>query len=161
MELIKNINDMVNNLVWGIPMLILIIGTGIYFSVRLGFFQIFRFRHILSSTIFASFRKKEKKKDKSKKSLSPFQAMSTALAATIGTGNIAGVASAVAIGGAGAVFWMWVSAFFGMMTSFAENVLGVYYRKKNAKGEWSGGAMYFIGEGFKNKKIARVLYATQ
>lgn len=156
MDLIKSINDMINSVVWGVPMLILIIGTGIYFSVRLGFFQIFRFKHVLNSTIFSSF-KKENKKDKNKKSLSQFQAMSTALAATIGTGNIAGVASALAIGGAGAVFWMWMSAFFGMMTSFAENVLGVYYRKKNEKGEWSGGAMYFISEGFKNKKLGKIL----
>ena len=157
MELIKSINDMINAVVWGIPMLILIIGTGIYFSVRLGFFQITKFKHVLKTTIFSSFGKKNEKKESSKKSLSQFQAMSTALAATIGTGNIAGVASALAIGGAGAVFWMWVSAFFGMMTSFAENVLGVYYRRKNAKGEWSGGAMYFISEGFRNKKIAKVL----
>lgn len=156
MELIKSINDMINNVVWGIPMLILIIGTGIYFSVRLGFFQIFRFKHVLDSTIFDYFKKKENKRN-NKNSLSQFQAMSTALAATIGTGNIAGVASALAIGGAGAVFWMWVSAFFGMMTSFAENVLGVYYRQKNDNGEWSGGAMYFISKGFKNKKIGKIL----
>ena len=154
MEIIKNINDAVNSVVWGVPMLILIIGTGIYFSFRLGFFQLFRFKHVLKSTIFSAFGKK---KDKNRNALTPFQAMSTALAATIGTGNIAGVASAVAIGGAGAVFWMWVSAFFGMMTSFAENVLGVYYRKRNEKGEWSGGAMYYIGEGLKNKKLAKVL----
>ena len=155
MHMIERINDAVNSVVWGVPMLILIIGTGIYFSVRLGFFQIFKFKHILKSTIFSE----SKNKNGDKKSLSQFQAMSTALAATIGTGNIAGVASAIAIGGAGAVFWMWVSAFFGMMTSFAENVLGVYYRKKNKKGEWSGGAMYFISEGFKNKKIGKLLSA--
>ncbi|MBE6784194.1 MAG: alanine:cation symporter family protein [Ruminococcaceae bacterium] len=154
MHIIKSINDAVNSVVWGVPMLILIIGTGIYFSFRLGFFQVSKFRHILSSTIFSAFGKK---KEQNEKALTPFQAMSTALAATIGTGNIAGVASAVAIGGAGAVFWMWVSAFFGMMTSFAENVLGVYYRKKNKKGEWSGGAMYYISEGLKNKKLAKVL----
>ena len=154
MHIVKSINDAVNSVVWGVPMLILIIGTGIYFSFRLGFFQVSKFRHILSSTIFSAFGKK---KEQNEKALTPFQAMSTALAATIGTGNIAGVASAVAIGGAGAVFWMWVSAFFGMMTSFAENILGVYYRKKNKKGEWSGGAMYYISEGLKNKKLAKVL----
>ncbi len=152
MHVIERINDAINSVVWGVPMLILIIGTGIYFSVRLGFFQIFKFKHVLKSTIFS-----KSKNNGDKKSLSQFQAMSTALAATIGTGNIAGVASAIAIGGAGAVFWMWVSAFFGMMTSFAENVLGVYYRKKNKKGEWSGGAMYFISEGFKNKKAGKLL----
>lgn len=154
MQMIERINDLVNSVVWGVPMLILIIGTGIYFSVRLKFFQIFKFKHILKSTIFS---KSKNNKNDDKKTLSQFQAMSTALAATIGTGNIAGVASAIAIGGAGAVFWMWISAFFGMMTSFAENVLGVYYRKKNKNGEWSGGAMYFISEGFKNKKVGKIL----
>ncbi len=155
MELIKTINDAVNGVVWGVPMLILIIGTGIYFSVRLGFFQVVKFGHVLSSTIFSAFGKKNKSKDTG--ALSQLQAMSTALAATIGTGNIVGVATAVAVGGAGAVFWMWISAFFGMMTSFAENVLGIYYRKRNKDGEWSGGAMYYISEGLKNKKAGKLL----
>lgn len=153
MEIIRSINDAVNSVVWGAPMLILIIGTGIYFSCRLGFFQLFRFRHVLNSTIFSVFKSKGTTKSKDKKAISQFQAMSTALAATIGTGNIAGVATALTIGGPGAVFWMWVSAFFGMMTSFAENVLGVYYRTKNKDGEWAGGAMYYISEGLKKRKF--------
>ncbi len=153
MEIIKSINDAINSVVWGIPMLVLIIGTGIYFSCRLGFFQLTRFKFVLDSTIFSVFKKKEKTKKEDSKAISQFQAMSTALAATIGTGNIAGVATALTVGGPGAVFWMWVSAFFGMMTSYAENVLGVYYRKKNKDGEWAGGAMYYISEGLKSKKV--------
>ena len=156
MEIIKAVNDAVNSVVWGVPMLILIIGTGIYLSCRLGFFQLTRFRHILNSTIFSTFKNKKGKESRDKKSISQFQAMSTALAATIGTGNIAGVATALTIGGPGAVFWMWVSAFFGMMTSFSENILGVYYRKKNKDGEWAGGAMYYISEGLKKNKLAKV-----
>ncbi len=155
MEIIKSINDAVNSVVWGVPMLVLIIGTGIYFSCRLGFFQITRFKHVLQMTILSAFRKNKSGKTNDKKSISQFQAMSTALAATIGTGNIAGVATALTVGGPGAVFWMWVSAFFGMMTSFAENVLGVYYRKKNKDGEWAGGAMYYISEGLKERKIVK------
>lgn len=155
MEIIRSINDAVNSVVWGVPMLILIIGTGIYFSCRLGFFQLTRFKHVLQMTIFSAFGKNKNGKSREEKSISQFQAMSTALAATIGTGNIAGVATALTVGGPGAVFWMWVSAFFGMMTSFAENVLGVYYRKKNSDGEWAGGAMYYIGEGLKEKKIVK------
>lgn len=151
MQIISKINDAVNSVVWGVPMLILIIGTGIYFSFRLGFFQFRYFPLVLNKTIFSALKKDNKKGDKNAKSISQFQAMSTALAATIGTGNIAGVATALTLGGAGAVFWMWVSAFFGMMTSFAENVLGVYYRKKKTNGEWSGGAMHYISEGFKDK----------
>ncbi len=157
MEMITSINNAVNSVVWGIPMLVLIIGTGIYFSFRLGFFQFIRFPHVLKSTILASFSKKDKARKREGKAISQFQAMSTALAATIGTGNIAGVASALLVGGPGAVFWMWVSAFFGMMTSFAENVLGIYYRKKNKDGEWAGGAMYYISEGLKDKKYVKFL----
>ncbi len=154
MGLIKSINDAVSSVVWGFPMLMLIIGTGIYFSCRLGFFQLTRFGYVLKSTIFSVFKNKGTIKSKDKKAISQFQAMSTALAATIGTGNIAGVATALSVGGPGAVFWMWVSAFFGMMTSFSENVLGVYFRKKNKDGEWAGGAMYYISEGFRGRKLA-------
>ncbi len=153
---IENVNNAVNGVVWGVPMLILIIGTGVYLSIRLKFFQIVHLKHVFSKTIVGVFRKKpkEKGKEKDKKSLTQFQAMSTALAATIGTGNIAGVATAITMGGPGAVFWMWVSAFFGMMTSFSENVLGIYYRRKNDKGEWSGGAMYYIKNGLHCKWLA-------
>ncbi len=129
-ELIKSINQQINALVWGPPMLALIICTGFYLTVKTGFFQITRIRMILDNTIFALFRKKSVTKSKDKKAISQFQAISTALAATIGTGSIAGVVTAITIGGAGAVFWMWVSALLGMMTVYAENVLGIYYRKK-------------------------------
>jgi amino acid carrier protein len=149
---IAQINNSVNGIVWGIPMLVLIIATGIYMTVGTGFFQVKRAKHVSRETFLAIFRKKSVTKTKDKKAISQFQALSTALAATIGTGNIAGVATAIAIGGPGAVFWMWVSAFFGMMTNYSENVLGIYYRKKNDHGEWSGGAMYYLKEGVGRKK---------
>ena len=147
-ELIEKTNAAVNQYVWGMPMLVLIIGTGIYFSIKSGFFQIRNIKLWLSKTIGSLF---VKNKITDKKSITQFQAFCTALAATVGVGNIAGVASAIALGGPGAVFWMWVSAFFGMMTSYAENVLGIYFRKKNDKGEWSGGAMYYLRDGLKGK----------
>ncbi len=149
---ITDVNGSINTVVWGIPMLLLIICTGIYITVRTGFFQVFYAKIVANETFLAIFKKKSITRTKDKNAISQFQALSTALAATIGTGNIAGVATAITIGGAGAVFWMWFSAFFGMMTNYAENVLGIYFRKKNLKDEWSGGAMYYIEEGFKNKK---------
>ena len=152
-QIVSDINDKVNSVVWGIPMLILIVSTGIYMTVRTGFFQIARAKFVSRETIFAIFKKKSVTKSNDKKAISQFQALSTALAATIGTGNIAGVATAVVAGGPGAVFWMWVSALFGMMTKFSENVLGIYYRKKNEKGEWSGGPMYYLENGVSKKKV--------
>lgn len=149
---IGNINGKIGALVFGTPMIILILGTGIYFSFRLKFFQIFKCRHIFKNTLCTLFNKKQKKSDN--KSISQFQALSTALAATIGTGSIAGVATAITIGGAGAIFWMWMSAIFGMMTVFAENVLGIYYRRKNVKGDYVGGPMYYIETGLKSKWLA-------
>ena len=154
-DTVAKINGAVNGVVWGIPMLVLIIGTGIYMSVRTGFFQITRIKTWANETFLAIFKKKSVTKTDEKKAITQFQALSTALAATIGTGNIAGVATAVCIGGPGAVFWMWLSALFGMMTSFSENVLGIYFRKKNEHGEWSGGAMYYLEEGLKDKKGLR------
>lgn len=154
-DTVSNINGAINGVVWGIPMLILIISTGIYMSVRTGFFQITKFKTWANETFLAIFKKKSVTKTSEKKAITQFQALSTALAATIGTGNIAGVATAICIGGPGAVFWMWISAFFGMMTNFSENVLGIYFRKKNEKGEWSGGAMYYIEEGLKERKGLR------
>ncbi len=158
---ITNINGIINGWVWGIPMLVLIITTGILMTVRTGFFQIVRAKVVGNETFFAIFRKKHVTKTKEKKAISQFQALTTALAATIGTGNIAGVATAIAVGGPGAIFWMWLSAFFGMMTNFSENVLGIYYRRKNSRGEWSGGAMYYLRDGFGAKKgmknVAKVL----
>ncbi len=143
---------MLNEIVWGAPTLVALLAAGVYFTVGTGFFQLRHFWHCLKSTIFSSVGKSS-----DKGSISQFQAMSSALAATLGTGNIAGVAAAVATGGAGAVFWMWVSAFFGMMTGFAENVLGIYYRRKNADGEWAGGAMYYIGRGLSENRFTKPL----
>ena len=151
-EIITSVNSAVNGVVWGIPMLVLIISTGIYMTVRTGFFQITKIKHWANETFLAIFKKRSVTKTKEKKAISQFQALSTALAATIGTGNIAGVATAIAVGGPGAVFWMWLSAFFGMMTNYSENVLGIFYRKKHDHGEWSGGAMYYINEGLKDRK---------
>lgn len=154
-DTVAKVNGAVNGVVWGIPMLVLIIGTGIFMSVRTGFFQITRIKTWANETFLAIFKKKSVTKTDEKKAITQFQALSTALAATIGTGNIAGVATAVCIGGPGAVFWMWLSALFGMMTSFSENVLGIFFRKKNEHGEWSGGAMYYLEEGLKDKKVLR------
>ena len=154
-DTVAKVNGAVNGVVWGIPMLVLIIGTGIFMSVRTGFFQITRIKTWANETFLAIFKKKSVTKTNEKKAITQFQALSTALAATIGTGNIAGVATAVCIGGPGAVFWMWLSALFGMKTSFSENVLGIYFRKKNEHGEWSGGAMYYLEEGLKDKKGLR------
>lgn len=154
-DTVAKVNGAVNGVVWGIPMLVLIIGTGIFMSVRTEFFQITRIKTWANETFLAIFKKKSVTKTEEKKAITQFQALSTALAATIGTGNIAGVATAVCIGGPGAVFWMWLSALFGMMTSFSENVLGIYFRKKNEHGEWSGGAMYYLEEGLKEKKGLR------
>ena len=149
---VEAVNDAINGFVWGIPMLILIISTGIFMTIRTSFFQITKIKYWFGETLIAIFKKKSVTKTKDKKAISQFQALATALAATIGTGNIAGVATAIVIGGPGAVFWMWVSAFFGMMTNFSEKVLGIYFRKKNADGEWAGGPMYYIEEGLKDKK---------
>ena len=151
-RLITSANEAINKVVWGAPMLVLIIATGIYMSIRTNFFQLRHARHIGKETFLAIFTKKSVTKTKDKKAITQFQSLSTALAATLGTGNIAGVATAIALGGPGAVFWMWVSAFFGMMTNFSENVLGIYFRKKNDHGEWAGGPMYYIENGLKDKK---------
>lgn len=151
-EFIKEANNAINAVVWGVPMLALILGTGVFLSIRLKFFQFTRIKLWFGETFLAIFKNRKVTKTKEKKAISQFQALSTALAATIGTGNIAGVATAITLGGPGAVFWMWVSALFGMMTSYGENVLGVYYRTKNAEGEWSGGPMYYLQEGLKKKK---------
>lgn len=141
-----------NNIVWGMPTVFLFLGSGIYLSYKTGFFQIFRIGHTFKMTVGTLF-KKSKNKNKNSGSVSQLQAVSTALAATIGTGNIAGVATALTIGGAGSVFWMWVSAFLGMATAYSENLLGVFYRRKNKKGEFVGGAMYYLKYGLKSKRI--------
>lgn len=151
---IENANNAVNQIVWGPPMLILFLAVGIYLTLGTGFFQIVRSGHIIKNTVGAMFKNKSVVKTKDKKAISQFQALATALAATVGTGNIVGVATAITAGGAGAVFWMWFSAFFGMMTNFSENVLGIYYRNKNEKGEWTGGPMYYIEEGLHTKWLS-------
>ena len=149
LEIIANVNGKINNAVWGLPGLILLIGTGILLTCATKFFQVSRWGHWWNKTIIKTVKESGKKKQESsdKKSISQFQALCAALAATIGTGNIAGVAAAIVTGGPGAVFWMWFAAFFGMMTNFSENVLGIYYRRKNANGEWSGGPMYYLTDG--------------
>ncbi|MBR6501971.1 MAG: alanine:cation symporter family protein [Clostridia bacterium] len=152
LKFIENINGEINGVVWGIFGLILLIGTGIIVTCCTKFFQISRLGTWWKNTIGSMFSKEVMKHRKEKGTISPFQALCTALAATVGTGNIAGVAAAICIGGAGAVFWMWVAAFFGMMTNYAENALGIYFRRKNSEGEWSGGAMYYLQDGLGAKK---------
>ena len=152
LDKIAEINGEINGVVWGMFGLILLIGTGIITTVCTKFFQVSRIGLWWKNTIGNMFSKSVLKHRKEKGVISPFQALCTALAATVGTGNIAGVAAAICIGGAGAVFWMWVAAFFGMMTNYSENVLGLYFRRKNEKGEWSGGAMYYLQDGLGGKK---------
>lgn len=148
LEGVASVNGVINNAIWGLPGLILLIGTGILLTFGTKFFQISHIGHWWKHTIVSVFKKDSKSTKKTdKKSISQFQALCAALAATIGTGNIAGVATAIVTGGPGAVFWMWVAAFFGMMTNFSENVLGIYYRRKNKDGEWSGGPMYYLKDG--------------
>ena len=142
---IESINSAVNNFIWGVPAMICIIGVGLYLTLRTHFLQIRKFPYAIKTTIGRMFRKK----DASDGSLTPFQAVCTALAATVGTGNISGVAGAIAIGGPGAVFWMWISALLGMCTKFAEVTLAVHFRETNAQGDLVGGPMYYIKNGLK------------
>ena len=145
---VKTVNDAVNGAVWGLPGLILLIGTGILLTVGTKVFQISHVGHWWKNTIASVFKKNSNATKKTdRKTISQFQALCAALAATVGTGNIAGVAAAIVTGGPGAVFWMWVAAFFGMMTNFSENLLGIYYRRRNKDGEWSGGPMYYLRDG--------------
>ncbi|MBP3595350.1 MAG: alanine:cation symporter family protein [Lachnospiraceae bacterium] len=152
LQTIESINGEINSVVWGAFGLLLLVGTGIIVTTMTKFFQVTHIGLWFKKTIGRLFKQDVIKHSKEAGSISPFQALCTALAATVGTGNIAGVASAICIGGAGAVFWMWVAAFFGMMTNYAENVLGIYYRRKNENGEWSGGAMYYLADGLGKKK---------
>ena len=147
LETIAAVNTAVNNFVWGIPAMVCIIGVGLLLSVRTHFLQIRKFPYAIKTTIGRMFRKK----DASDGTMTPFQAVCTALAGTVGTGNIAGVAGAIAIGGPGAVFWMWCSAVLGMCTKFAEVTLAVHYRERSAAGEWVGGPMYYIKNGMGDK----------
>lgn len=142
-QIIQNINTAVNNFIWGVPAMVCILGVGLYLSIRTRFIQIRKFGYAISVTLGRMFRKREA----SDGAITPFQAVCTALAATIGTGNIAGVAGAIAIGGPGAVFWMWLSALLGMCTKFSEVTLAVRFREKNKEGELVGGPMYYIKNG--------------
>jgi AGCS family alanine or glycine:cation symporter len=146
LDKINEINGVINGIVWGVPMLILIVGCGIYMSFRLGFFQFAHFGHAMRNTIGKCFGKNAKKTAGSG-SVTPLQAVTTALAATVGTGNIVGVTGAIAMGGPGAVFWMEVSALVGMLTKFSEVTLSIKFRERNANGDWVGGPMYYIKNG--------------
>ncbi|MDO4409397.1 MAG: sodium:alanine symporter family protein [Eubacteriales bacterium] len=147
LEGISKVNGAVNGFIWGIPAMICIIGVGLYLSIGTGFIQIRRFVYAIRQTLGKIFDQKEAEKG----AMTPFQAVCTALAGTVGTGNIAGVAGAIAIGGPGAVFWMWISALLGMCTKYSEVVLAVHYRERNKDGDWVGGPMYFIKNGLSSK----------
>ena len=156
LNIIESINSAVNDFIWGVPAMICIIGVGLYLSIRTRFLQIRKFPYAIKTTFGRIFHKK----DASDGAITPFQAVCTALAATVGTGNIAGVAGAIAIGGPGAVFWMWVSAILGMCTKFSEVTLAVHFRETNENGELVGGPMYYIKNGLsKNWHFLAYLFA--
>lgn len=155
-ETITKVNQVANDFIWGVPAIVCIIGVGILLSVRTRFIQVRRFGAAMKNTIGKLFDKTQAKEG----SISPFQAVCTALAGTIGTGNIAGVAGAIALGGPGAIFWMWCSAFLGMCTKFSEVSLALHFREKNANGEYVGGPMYYIKNGLSKKwYFLAILYA--
>ena len=155
-QTIESVNGIINGFVWGPVMLALLVGTGILLTVMAGFPQITKLGTIMKSTVGSLFGQDAHKKDEA--SISPYQAVATALASTVGTGNITGVATAIVAGGPGAVFWMWISALFGTMTKFAEVTLAVKFRQKNEKGEWVGGPMYYMENGL-NMKWLGVIFA--
>ncbi len=156
MEQIIQLNDTINGFVWGPVMLVLLVGTGLYLSIATGFLQFRRFGYAMKNTIGKVFHKAEAGHGE----ITPFQAVTTALAATVGTGNIAGVTGAIVLGGPGAVFWMWISALVGMCTKYAEVLLAVKYRERNEDGEWVGGPMYYIKNGLgKNFKWLGTVFA--
>ncbi len=153
MQWLANFNDSINSFVWGKGVWLLLF-VGLVMTLITGVFQITHIGHWFSQTIAKIFKKDVSGHVKGK-SISQFQALCTALAATIGVGNIAGVATAIVVGGPGAVFWMWIAAFLGMMTNYSENVLGIYFRRKNADGEWSGGPMYYLEDGLGKMKYGK------
>ncbi|SHI70003.1 alanine/glycine:cation symporter family protein [Lutispora thermophila] len=155
MDKLMEINGIINGFVWGTPMLVLLVGTGIYLTLRTNFMSIGKLGYILKNTLFKMFSKEGKGEGE----ITAFQAVATALAATVGTGNIAGVATAIAVGGPGAVFWMWISALFGMTTKFGEVVLSIQYREKTPDGRYVGGPMYYIEKGLKMKWLAYIFAA--
>ena len=158
---IANVNGKINGIVWGVPMLVLIIGVGIYYAIRTKFFQLTHTKDVYVNTVKGIINRKSDSADKKNNTLSQFQALSTALASTIGTGNIAGVATAIVVGGPGSIFWMWICAIFGMGTHFAEVILGIYYRDYDKKNGYSGGPMYYLDHGVGDelgfKKVGKVL----
>ena len=155
-QTIESVNGIINGFVWGPVMLVLLVGTGILLTVMAGFPQITKLGTIMKSTVGSLFGQDAHKKDEA--SISPYQAVATALASTVGTGNITGVATAIVAGGPGAVFWMWVSALFGTMTKFAEVTLAVKFRQKNEKGEWVGGPMYYMENGLNMKWLGVIFF---
>ncbi len=152
MDFLMQLNSTVNGFVWGPPMLVLLVGTGVYLTFRTNFFSILKLGYVLKNTLFKIFAKGQAGEGE----ITPFQAVATALAATVGTGNIAGVATAIALGGPGAVFWMWLSAIFGMTTKFGEVVLSIKYREKTPDGRFVGGPMYYIQNGTGQKWLAKI-----
>ena len=146
-EIITQVNQVLNDFIWGVPAMVCILGVGLYLAIRTKGLQIRKFGYAMKSTLGRIL----KKQDAADGSITPFQAVCTALSATVGTGNIAGVAGAIAIGGPGAVFWMWISALLGMGTKFAEVTLAVHYRERNLKGDYVGGPMYYIKNGLGKK----------
>ena len=149
------INSIISSVIWGPPMLAVFLGTGLFLSVRTGFFQLFGIRRWVKLTVIDAYRKR-KEPPKNDGSVSQFAALTSALAACLGTGNIAGVATALCAGGPGAVFWMWISAVLGMMTCCCENILGIKYRIRNSLGQWVGGPMLYIERGLKNPRLAKI-----
>lgn len=150
LEVVEKVNSAVNGVVWGWPMIILILGTGIFITIRTKCMQVRKFGASLGETIVPTVKsigKKKKGLSKKENSISQFEAFATAISGTVGTGNIVGVTSAIMTGGPGAVFWMWISAFFGMITNYAENVLGMFFRRKEKNGDFSGGPAYYLSEG--------------
>ncbi len=150
LEWIASVNSVINGIVWGWPMIVMILGTGLLLTIRTKVLQVRKFGTSWGETIIPTVKsigKPQKKGLNGEKTISPFEAFSTAISGTVGTGNIIGVSSAIMTGGPGAVFWMWVSAFFGMVTNYAENVLGMFFRKKASDGEFSGGPMQYLSEG--------------
>ncbi len=152
--IVEQVNGVLNNFIWGPYMLVFFLIVGGMFTIRSGFFQITQFREWMDTTLMSVFKDRKVRKTDDRHSISQFQSLCTALAATIGTGNIAGVATAIALGGPGAVFWMWLSAFLGMMTNYAENTLGIKYRYRNERGDWVGGAMIYMERGLHCRWLA-------
>lgn len=151
-DIITQVNSTLNGIVWGWPALILLAFVGVLTTCITKCFQVTHIGHWIKQTIGAIFKDSKVTSHTEDRSITQFQSLCTALAATVGTGNIVGVAGAILVGGPGAVFWMWLIAFFGMMTNYSENVLGIFYRRKNDQGEWCGGAMYYLRDGLGAKK---------